>query len=481
MEKLEKKKVFIEGPIFIRILLFVLPIIATGVLQVAYNMADNIVVGKFAYDGDIALGAVGSTSAYTNLITNFVIGVSSGASVVIAQFYGARRYDEVNKSVHTAMTLSVVTGLLLMSLGLACAYPSLTLMGTKAKFMESALIYVIIICIGIPASSIYNFGASILRAMGDSKTSLIVLALSGLLNVLLNLFFVIVCGMSVAGVALATIISQYTSAAAVVFVLMRRRSECYCLSLRSLRIEKRLVSRMLRFGLPVAFQSSLFSLSNIIITSSMNTLDGFYAKTHYAHLGEGGEGIVVQAKAIAFSIEGITYTAMHSFTHAATTFIGQNYGAKKFNRINVGFLCLVFQVFAVGLLLSHAEILLTEPLSYLYMNKDTTAYPAEVVNSVREIFDIMLRFYVLCGVMETISGILRGLGYSMISMIASVIGLGIRVVWVLFIHPLDRFNSIFGLFVSYPISWIITILLLLACCVYAWRKIGIRIFRKNDA
>lgn len=481
MEKLEKKKVFIEGPIFIRILLFVLPIIASGVLQVAYNMADNIVVGKFAYDGDIALGAVGSTSAYTNLITNFVIGISSGASVVLAQFYGARRYDEVSKSVHTAMTLSVITGFILMALGLACAYPALSLMGTKAKFMESALIYVIVICIGIPASSVYNFGGAILRAMGDSKTSLIILSMSGLLNVLLNLFFVIVCGMSVAGVALATIISQYVSATSVVCVLIKRKSECYALSIRKLRMERRLVSRMLRFGLPVAFQSSLFSLSNIIITSSMNTLDGFYAGTKYAHLGEGGEGIVVQAKAIAFSIEGITYTAMHSFTHAATTFIGQNYGAKKFNRINVGFLCLVFQVLAVGLLLSHLEILFTDQLAYLYMNKETTQYPTEVVDSVREIFNIMLRFYALCGVMETISGILRGLGYSMTSMIASIIGLGIRVVWVLFIHPLDTFNSIFGLFLSYPISWVSTIVLLLVCCIYAWRKIGIKIFGKNEA
>ena len=455
MVKSKAKQNLTEGPIFSRMLLFVLPIILTGVLQVVYNMADNIVVGRFSGDPN-ALGAVGSTASLTVLIVNIMVNISAGAGVVIAQFYGARDAEKVSRTVHTAMAFSVVGGIVCMAVGLVFARPLLTLMGTQAVFYDNAVLYMTIVCLGIPASSVYNFGAAVLRSVGDSKTSLYILAASGLVNVVLNLFFVLTCGMSVDGVALATIISQYLSAAAVVVVLIKRRTESYSLRLRALRIEMHLLSRILRIGIPMALQSSLFSISNIIVTGAVNTFPPH----------------VVSAKTIAFNIEGITYTVMNAFANAAMTFIGQNYGAKRFGRINKAFLYALIQVTVAGILVAQTEILLARPLASLYIGATDPAREL-IVRSVIEIFNIMLATYFLCGIMETVSGVLKGLGFSISSMIASLIGLALRVGWILFVTPTEKFHTIFGLFVSYTISWIFTILLLLGCCVYAWKKLGI--------
>jgi Na+-driven multidrug efflux pump len=271
--------------------------------------------------------------------------------------------------------------------------------------------------------------------------------------------------MSVDGVALATIISQYLSAAAVVVVLIKRRTESYSLRLRALRIEMHLLSRILRIGIPMALQSSLFSISNIIVTGAVNTFPPH----------------VVSAKTIAFNIEGITYTVMNAFANAAMTFIGQNYGAKKFGRINKAFLYALIQVTVAGILVAQTEILLARPLASLYIGATDPAREL-IVQSVIEIFNIMLATYFLCGIMETVSGVLKGLGFSISSMIASLVGLALRVGWILFVTPTEKFHTIFGLFVSYTISWVFTILLLLGCCVYAWKKLGIvRLAREEKA
>jgi putative MATE family efflux protein len=455
MVKAKAKQNLTEGPIFSRMLLFVLPIILTGVLQVVYNMADNIVVGRFSGDPN-ALGAVGSTASLTVLIVNIMLNISAGAGVVIAQFYGARDAEKVSRTVHTAMAFSVVGGIVCMTVGLVFARPLLTLMGTQAVFYDNAVLYMTIVCLGIPASSVYNFGAAVLRSVGDSKTSLYILAASGLVNVLLNLFFVLTCGMSVDGVALATIISQYLSAAAVVVVLIKRRTESYSLRLRALRMEMQLLARIMRIGIPMALQASLFSISNIIVTGAVNTFPPH----------------VVSAKTIAFNIEGITYTVMNAFANAAMTFIGQNYGAKRFGRINKAFLYALIQVTVAGILVAQTEILLARPLASLYIGATDPAREL-IVQSVIEIFNIMLATYFLCGIMETVSGVLKGLGFSISSMIASLVGLALRVGWILFVTPTEKFHTIFGLFVSYTISWVFTILLLLGCCVYAWKKLGI--------
>ncbi len=458
----KKKTSLTEGPIFTRLILFVIPLVLTGVLQVMYNMADNIVVGRFSGDYD-ALGAVGSTASFTTLITNFLISISSGAGVVIAQFYGAKDDKDVSRIVHTSMALSVVGGILFMIAGLLLIRPILTVMGTQDVYYNKAVLYATIICFGIPASSVLNFGASILRSVGDSKTSLYILSTSGLVNVALNLLFVIVFGMSVEGVAIATIISQYISAVAIVVVLVRRKNESYALSFKKLKIDMPLVFRIMRIGLPIAFQSSLFSISNIIVTSAVNTFPP----------------TVVSAKTIAFNIEGITYTVMNAFANASMTFIGQNYGAQKYRRINRIFIWSLIQVAAAGILVAQVEILFGRQLASMYIDANDPSREV-IIQAVLDIFNIMLATYFLCGIMEVISGILKGLGFSISSMVASLIGLVLRVVWLLFVTPTEKFHTIFGLFFSYTISWILTILLLLVCAVYAWSKLGIWRYAREE-
>ena len=444
-----------EGPIFTKMLMFAIPIILTGVLQTMYSMADNIVVGKFSADPD-ALGAVGSTTPLTTLIINFMLGISTGASVIVAQLYGAKKEAEVSRAVHTAMSFSLICGITFMTIGLVCARPVLILMGTKADLLEKAILYMVIICVGIPATAVYNFGAAIIRSVGDSKTSLYILSISGLINVLLNLFFVTVCGMSVGGVAWATTISKYISAIAIVTVLLKRKGACYRLSLKKLKIERKLLGRILRYGIPMSVQNSIFSVSNIILTGSLNAFPKH----------------TISAKTIASSIEGVTSTAMSGFSSASTTFVGQNFGAKKYGRINKVFLYGVIQVAAIGIFVSQVEILFGRELALLYIDAADPSKEA-IVADVLEIFDIMLAFYFLCGIMNVMSGVLRGIGYSVFAMTAAVIGVVARTVWIIVATPKGRFHSIFGLFVSYPGSWLLTIILLGICIIYAWRKSGI--------
>ncbi len=455
MVKTKGKASLTEGPIFSRMLLFAIPIILTGVLQVMYNMADNIIVGRFSGDPN-ALGAVGSASAVTILYINIALGIATGAGVVISQFFGAKDEENVSRTVHTAMAFSVIGGAALMIVGIVFARPLLTLMGTQEVFYDKAVLYMIIICCGIPASAIYNFGAAVLRSIGDSRTSLYILSTSGIINVLLNLFFVLVCHMTVDGVAYATIISQYVSAIAVVAILMRRQGECYQLKVKNLRIEGHLLAKIMHIGLPVALQSSLFSISNIIIAGAVNTFPPH----------------VVSAKTIAFNIEGITYTVMYSFATATMTFIGQNYGARKFARLNKIFLYAVIQVAVVGILVAQTEILLGEQISSLYISADDPSRDL-IVAAVLEIFNIMLATYFLCGIMDTISGVLKGLGFSISSTLATLFGLACRVAWILFVTPIEKFHTIFGLFVSYTLSWTITIILLLIFCAKVWKQLGI--------
>jgi Na+-driven multidrug efflux pump len=262
--------------------------------------------------------------------------------------------------------------------------------------------------------------------------------------------------MSVDGVSLATIISQYISAAWVTLLLIKRKGESYTLILKRIRIELAVVKRVLRIGLPIAFQSVLFSVSNIVITAALNTFPGE----------------VVEAKTIAFNIEGITYTAMHAFSNAALTFVGQNFGAKKYSRINKSTIYAILQVAVIGFLIAQIEIFFGEQLANLYIGPEIKN-PAGVVDAVQEIFGIMLATYFLCGIMEAMSGVLKALGFSTTSMIACLIGLGVRVAFIVFVVPIERYHTVFHLFLSYTISWILTIILLGLCFIYVWKKLGI--------
>lgn len=430
------KRDLTEGPLFLPMISYVVPIILTGLLQILYNMADNIVVGRFSGD-DLALAAVGSTSSLSNLIINLLMGVAGGSGVVIAQSYGAKNKDRTSRAVHTSMLTAVIGGIIFCIIGLIISRPALTIMDTKAELMSRALLYLRIICLGIPASAIYNFGAAALRSVGDSKTPLVILSCTGLTNVLLNLFFVIVCHMSVSGVALATIASQYVSAIVVIIVLFKRKDQPYALNINMLRIDPELLKSILRLGLPAGFQGTLFSISNIILTSGMNSL----ATTDIA------------GKTIAINIEGLVYTAMNSYLHASTTFTGQNFGAKKPDRIKKSILYAALQVTIVGVVGGMILILFGKPIAEMYVDLNDPNREA-VLKAAIDLMTFMLSCYFLCGVMDTLSGALRGLGYSMIPMIVSIGAICVlRAIWVFVFFPMEQFHSLIGIYLIYPISW----------------------------
>ena len=430
------KRDLTEGPLFLPMISFVIPIILTGMLQILYNMADNIVVGRFSGD-ELALAAVGSTSSLSNLIINLLMGIAGGAGVVVAQSYGAKNKERLSRAVHTSVLLSVIGGILFCLIGLIISRPALSIMETKDELMSPALLYLRIICLGIPASGVYNFGAAILRSVGDSKTPLIILSSTGLINVLLNLLFVIAFGMSVDGVALATIASQYVSAAAVVYILFKRREQPYALDKSKLKLDRDLLLDILRLGLPAGFQGTLFSISNIILTSGMNTLPT----------------TDISGKTIAINIEGLVYTAMNSYLHASTTFTGQNFGAKKPERIKKSIIYAVLQVLIVGFFGGMLLLAFGEPLANLYIDANDPNR-VEVLRAALELMTFMLSCYFLCGIMDTLSGALRGLGYSMIPMIVSIGAICVlRAIWVFCVFPTERFHSLIGIYTIYPISW----------------------------
>ena len=453
--KAKNKPNFTTGPLFFRIFFFVVPIMLTGILQVAYNMADHIVVGRYSGDAD-ALAAVGSTSALTTLIVNFLMGLATGGGIVVAQFVGAKREKEVSTTVHTSMCLSVIGGILFMLIGLLVSEPALILMKTKDDILVKAVLYIRIICAGIPASAVYNFGAAILRSVGDSKTPLFILTASGITNVLFNFLFVVGCGMAVEGVAIATIISQYLSAIAVVVVLINRKGNCYALIPKNVRINKNILLRILRFGVPTGIQSSLFAVTNVFITSAANVFD----KT------------VVSAKTIAANVDNIVFVAVDGYQHAAMTFIGQNRGADKNERISRSLWYLLSQVTAVGILTGAVLRIFGTQVASLFMPSDVEN-KAAVISYALDIMKVMLSMYFLCGIFSTLSGALRALDFSMFSMVASLVGLVVRTIWVLAIFPLPQFKTVERLYWSYPISWSISIMCAVVMFVYVWRKLEI--------
>ena len=451
---IKEKRSFTEGPLFFRIILFTLPILATGVLQVLYNMADSIIVGKFSGDPN-ALAAVGSVSAVNALIVNFAIGIAVGAGIVIAQLFGAKRYDEGSRAAHTAMTFSVYAGIVTAIVGFAVAPYALELMKIKEEIISQSELYMRVLMLGVPALSVYNFGASILRSVGDSKTPLIILSCSGLMNVLLNLLFVIGFGMTVDGVALATVISQYASAIAIVYILVKRKDECYSICIKNLRIHSNLLKRMLRIGVPTGFQSAMFNLANSFIMSAVNTFPT----------------AVVSGYAIAANIEAVTYTSMNCFQQASMTFTGQNYGAGKNDRVKRVLAYSMIQVIFVGVLISQIELLFGESLASLYISADDPNRAA-VIEATMEIMRIMLATYFLCGMMEVLSGALRGIGCSIVPMIVSLVGACVlRLIWIYAIFfPSESLSTITHLLLAFPISWVITVTAHFITVLIMWKK-----------
>ncbi len=422
-----------QGSVLKNVILFAIPLILASILQLLYNAADLVVVSRWA--GSNAMAAVGATGSISGLLVNVFIGFSLGASVAVARRFGAKDVEGVHKTVHTAMLLGAIVGLFGSVIGLVFCRPLLVMMGTpEGQVLEGAVLYMRIIFIGVPASIVYNFGASVLRAVGDTKRPLYILAATGLVNVILNLILVIGFHLDVAGVAIATIVANYLSAAAVLFTLMRSEG-AYRLDIRSLKMYKESFKEIMQVGLPAGIQSSFFALSNTVVQSGVNSF-----------------GAVTIAGATAGgNIEGFVYVSMNAFYQAALTGVSQNYGAKEEKRINkfisIPLLCAV----VAGLVLGGASVLFARPLLSIYITDSPEAIEIGVLRLL-----VTTAPYFLVGMMECLMGAIRGLGSSTIPAITSFLGTcGIRILWVLFVLPLHRTEVM--LFMAWPVSWIFVI------------------------
>ena len=411
-----------EGSILPKMLKFAVPLMLSSILQLLFNAADVVVVGKFA--GDNALAAVGCTGSLINLLCNLFIGLSVGANVMVARHYGAKQEDELKKSVHTAMLLSVIGGLILMFVGVLFTEGILGLMNTPEEVLPLAALYLRIYFLGMIPNMVYNFGSAVLRAVGDTRRPMYFLSLAGVVNVILNLIFVIKFEMGVAGVAIATVISQTISATLVVICMMKEKGAIK-LILKDLRIDRKELLSILRIGLPAGMQGCIFSLSNVVIQKSIN---GFGSTT-------------VSGSSAASNLEGFVYVSMNSFHQATLSFMSQNYGAGRYDRLKKITFGGLFCVMITGLTLGNLEFFLGRPLLSIYM-----------------------------------VGALRGLGYSFVPMIVSLCGVcGIRLVWLFTIFEIPEFHKIEMVYISYPISWTATFAIHFTSYLVIKRKLDRRV------
>ena len=435
----------LHGPLLGKLVLFALPLALSSILQQLFNAVDIAVLGQFATSQDQA--AVGCTSAVINMFLNLFLGISVGANVVIATYIGQRDKEKVQASVHTAMLIALISGFVMMLVGFVTARPILELIQTPESVLDKAVLYLLIYFAGMPFIMVYNFGAAILRSVGDTKRPLICLTVSGVLNAGLNIFLVAVCGMDVDGVAIATVLSNVVSCVVVVWMLCREKSEIR-LSLRALRMDRALLGRMLAIGLPAGLQSTVFSLSNVVIQSAVNSFGS----------------TVVAGNSAASNIEGFVYTAMNAFAQAAVTFTSQNMGARRYDNLDrVMRNCLLCAV-GIGVLLGGGAFLGGNLLLHFYSTDEA------VVAAGLARMRIICTTYFLCGVMDTLASCLRGRGYSVMPMIVSLVGSCLlRLVWIATVFQL--FRSTTTLYISYPISWILTALVHFICLMVVRKKL----------
>ena len=442
-----------HGPILKKLLLFTVPLILSSILQLLFNAADVVVVGRFAQQGDLCLAAVGSTGSLTSLIVNMFVGLSVGTNVVAARAWGSGDHKAMEDSVHTSMLVSVVSGVILAVVGVIGARVFLEWMNTPEEVIDLSSLYLRIYFAGMPANMIYNFGSAILRSVGDTRRPLIYLIIAGVLNVILNLFFVIVLHMDVEGVALATIISQAVSATLVVICLMRSEGGLR-LTLKKLRIAGDTLKEIARIGLPAGFQGVLFSISNVMIQSSINAFGA----------------TVMAGSSAAGNLEGFVYVGMNAFHQAAVSFSSQNLGAGEYKRIwRIAVVCQVC-VTVVGLLMGVGVWFFGSELLRIY----TTSQ--EVVNAGLVRLSYVCLPYALCGMMDVMTGSLRGIGYSVMPMLVSILGICVfRVAWIATVCKLPACSDIDFVYLSYPISWIITLIAHTICFVWAMRRVKLKL------
>lgn len=436
-----------RGAIFPKLLAFSLPLMLSGILQLLFNAADVIVVGRFV--GSDQMAAVGSTSSLINLIVNFFGGLSVGVSVLAAQNYAAGQGKELSKTISTAFMTALLSGLLLILIGTALARPLLELMGSPSNVIEYSTIYLRIYFLGMPALMVYDFTAGILRAAGDTKRPLYYQLAAGAVNVVLNLLFVLVLRIGVAGVAISTTISQIISAFCLFLVLVRDKGKLH-LDLKRLRIYPDKLRSIIRVGLPAGLQGTVFSLSNVVIQSAINSF-----------------GSVAMAGATASqNIEGFVYIAMNSIYQTNLSFTSQNIGAGKYSRINRILLDCLGAVTLIGLVLGGLVNLFAPQLLTFY-----TTDP-EVARFARERLFLITAPYFLCGIMDTIVGSLRGIGYSLEPMLVSLIGAcGSRILFIMTLFQLPYFHSLHWLYIGYPVSWALTFACHLATFIIVRRRL----------
>ena len=439
-----------EGPILGRMILFTLPVLATGVLQLLFNASDLAVVGQFGgADSQIEVGAVGSCGALINLIVNLFMGLAVGAGVIAAQDIGAKRYEAVHKLADTALTVSLIGGVTVGVFGFFATEPLLRLMGTTKEILPSAVPYMKAYFTGMPGCLLYNYLAAIQRSGGDTKHPLLFLAISGVANVGLNILMVAGFKLGALGVGIATSASQYIAAAAILIFMLREEG---CCRVTGFALDGERLKKMVLIGLPAGLQGTLFSLSNVIIQSSINAY-GTY---------------VVAGNAAGSNLDGFLYIAMNSVYTAALTFVGQNVGAGKYERIKkISFLCVGLVTF-IGVSLGVVLVVFGEKLLLIFAtgeNKDA------VVKAGMNRLLVMGTTYFLCGLMDVGCGIMRGMGKTILPMIVSLVGSCLfRIVWIATVCPLFPGN-ILALYISYPISWFITAAVHYGCCIHNYRAL----------
>lgn len=453
----EKNKDLLSGALLPKIILFSLPILATGILQLLFNTADTVVVGRFGgattEAREAALAAVGSCSPLIAVIINFFMGLSVGSGVCTAQSIGARRHDEVERVVHTSVITALVLGSVVAVTGMCLSRPILIAMGTDRDVLEEAVPYICAYFAGAPANMLYNYCAAILRSKGDTTHPLLFLTIAGISNVLLNLLMVLGFGMGALGVGIATAVSHWMSGILIVIHMLRLKDSCR-IDPKKLKIHRTTLSKMLYIGIPAGVQGTVFSFSNVMIQSAINSFGR----------------VAVAANTASMNISDYCYTAQNSVYHAALTFVGQGVGARRYDRVrSVCFACLA-TVIGVGLTFGLLTYGFGEELISIFSPGN-----AEVIRLGMIRMRYMCLPYFICGIMEVGSGILRGLGKSMTSMIVAISGIcGIRLIWLYTIFK--SFHSLEILYLSYPVTWTVT-----ACAHFAFAIYFIKKMRRQSA
>lgn len=454
---MEKNKFEIDmcnGPIMSKLISFSVPLILSGMLQLMFNAVDIIVVGQFS--GSTSLAAVGSTTALINVFVNLFMGISLGANVVSARCYAMGRREEMSKTVHTAITIALVSGIIMAVIGVIFAKGALLLMGTPENVINLSTLYMRIYFLGMPFFMLYNYGAAILRAVGDTKRPLLFLVISGCINAGINMLLVIVFDMGVAGVAIGTVISQFVSCALVINCLYRTKSS-YQLRFSKLKIEKDYMIQIFQVGVPAGIQSTVINFSNALLQSSVNSF-GSVAMAGYT---------------AANNILGFLYVSVNSITQACMSFTSQNYAVGKHKRMDRVLIdCMVLSI-SVALILGGGAYLFGTYILNIYTSD------ADVIKCGLEILSITTVPYFFCGIMDLFPGALRGMGYSTVPMILSIIGtVGVRILWIFVFFPMHR--SLYFLFISYPGSWIATIVMQVICYMLVRKKIASQGTLSND-